>query len=492
MEKQMASSKKKSKLLPIIIGIAFILLFQFIPAPEGLNHISMKVIGIFIGAMILWLTVSIDWPSLLAIAALVFVGIMEPNDIYASFFGNSTILFLAFSYMMAHCLTESGVLKRVAIWFITRKITHSHPWALVLMLAAAGLLVSLVILPSTMILIFLPIMAAIFEQCEMKPGNKVAELVVLLVSFIGCTAQGMTPIGHAHPVIAMTVLEGATGYAMSYSDFMLFAIPIGLVIIVLTILYFKFVVKLDVSPLAAADTEQLKAELGPMGAKEKITSVIFILVILCWLAPAIFQPINKDIAAFFSKQVGTVIPPMVAVVIMCIINVDGKPLCNFKEATSKGVPWGMCFLVGSTVVLSSCLTNEATGVTAWIGKMLGSVSANMSPIVIILFFAAFAVIMTNFTSNAVTATLVTTIMLTVVLAIPESVNPYAMTAVIASGVNNAFATPLATATITIIAGSGWVTTKETFKHGAIVAIIAIAVFVLLGYPLANSIMPYVG
>lgn len=491
MGKQSDMAKKKSKLVPTLIGIAFILLFQFIPAPEGLNHTSMQVIGIFIGSMILWLTVSIDWPSLLAIAALVFVGITEPNAIYSAFFGNSTILFLIFSYMMAHCLTESGVLKRVAIWFVTRKITRSHPWALILMLAAAGLVVSLVILPSTMILIFLPIMAAIFEQCEMKPGNKVAELVVLLVSFIGCTGQGMTPIGHAHPVIAMTILEGATGYAMSYSDFMLFAIPVGLVIIVLTVLYFKFVVKLDPSSFAAADTEKLKADMGPMSLREKITSVIFIIVVLCWLAPAIFQPIDKDIATFFSKKVGTVIPPMVAVVLMCIINIDGKPLCNFKEASAKGVPWGMCFLVGSTVVLSSCLTNDATGVTAWIGNILGSVSANTSPIIIIAFFTAFAVIMTNFTSNAVSATLVTTIMLTVILAIPDKVNPYAMTAVVASGVNNAFATPLATATITIIAGSGWVTTKETFKHGAVVAIIATIVFAFLGYPIANAIMPYI-
>lgn len=492
MGNTLKTEKSKSKLIPTIVGLAFFFLFQFIPAPEGLNKLSMQIIGIFLGAMILWLTVSTDWPSLLAVAALVFTGIMKPNNVYSSFFGNSTVLFLAFSYMMAHCLAESGVLKRMAVWFITRKITRSHPWALVLMLALAGLLVSLVILPSTMILIFLPIMAAIFEQCDMKPGNKIAELVVLLVAFIGCTGQGMTPIGHAHPVIAMTVLEGVTGYQMSYADYMLFAIPTGLIIVVLTVLYFRFIVKMDVSPLASADTEKMKEEIGTMSKKEKITAVVFILVVFCWLAPAILKPFSPTVAGFFNNTVGTVIPPMVAVIILSILKVDGKPLCNFKEASTKGVPWGMCFLVGSTVVLSSCLTNEQTNVTGWLGNVLSAVSSNTAPIIIIAFFAAFAVIMTNFTSNAVTATLVTTIMLPVALLIPQAVNPYAMTAVIGSAANNAFATPLATATITIIAGSGWVTTKETFKHGIIVALIAIVVFVAIGYPLANLIMPYVG
>lgn len=31
---------------------------------------AMRVIGIFLGTLLLWLTVSIDWPSLLCMAAL--------------------------------------------------------------------------------------------------------------------------------------------------------------------------------------------------------------------------------------------------------------------------------------------------------------------------------------------------------------------------------------------------------------------------------------
>ena len=133
------ANTQKSKLIPTILGLAFMFLFRFVPAPDGLNPLSMEIIGIFIGALILWIFVTTDWSSLLAIILLVFSGIMNPNSIYSAFFGNSTVLFLAFSYMMAYCLSESGVLKRMAIWFITRKITKNHPWALVLMLALAGL-----------------------------------------------------------------------------------------------------------------------------------------------------------------------------------------------------------------------------------------------------------------------------------------------------------------------------------------------------------------
>ena len=45
---------KQSKLIMLLVSVAFILFFQFIPAPAGLSTTSMQVIGIFIGIMLMW------------------------------------------------------------------------------------------------------------------------------------------------------------------------------------------------------------------------------------------------------------------------------------------------------------------------------------------------------------------------------------------------------------------------------------------------------
>ena len=483
------NKNSRKNLLSVVISLSFIFFFDLIPAPTGLSKLSMQILGIFVGTVILWLTVSIDWPSILCIAAIGMTGLMSMNSILSSFFGNSTVLFLVFSYMLAFALGESGILKRFAVWFISRRITNNHPWILVLMLLIAAMLIGLVIIPSTMILIFIPIMTAMFRQCKLKEGDQLPEAIMLMVAFTGSIAQGMTPIGHAHPVIAMSILSEITGYEIPYAKFMFFAIPNGIIVFILMILFFRFIVKIDPEPFRNVESKSIQKELGPMTKQEKIVLSVFLLVVFCWLAPSILKPFSSDAATFFNK-LGNVYPPLVGVILLCIINVEGKPLCNFKEATSRGIPWGIVFLVGATVVMSSALTNEDVGISAWVGEIISTIAENLSPFVFSLFIIAAAVILTNFSSNAVTATLITSISIPIALIMPDKINPYAMAAVIGSAVNYAFATPLATAVVAIAAGTGWVNSKNMAKYGAVVGAIAILVFALIGYPLANNILPY--
>lgn len=485
----MKPEKRKAYLVPIIVSFLFILFFGLLPAPEGLGRTGMQVLGIFLGTVILWLSVSVDWPSMLCLAALAATGVLPFNSILSSFFGNSTVLFLIFSYMLAFSLGESGVLRRFALWFVTRPFVRHHPWALVLMLLTAAMLIGMVIIPSTMILIFMPILIAIFRQCGLKEGDKLPEALMLMVAFTGSIAQGMTPIGHAHPVIAMSVLAEITGYEISYPDFMLFAIPTGLVMIILMLLFFKWIVKIDPTPFRSVDLQALENDKKPMSQQEKIVLAVFGAVVLCWLAPALLKPLSATAAQLFNR-LGNVYPPLAGVVLLCMIRVDGEPLCDFKAAVSRGVPWGIVFLVGSTVALSGILTNSDVGITAWMGELIGSAAGDLSPFVFSLFVISAAIVLTNFSSNAVTATLITSIAVPIALLMPDRINPYATAAVIGSAVNYAFATPLATAVVAIAAGSPWVSTGNMAKYGAVIGILAILVFALLGYPLASAILPF--
>ena len=57
--------------ISVLAVLLCMVLFRFIPAPAGLTASAMQVLGIFTGALILWMTISIDWPSMLVLAALV-------------------------------------------------------------------------------------------------------------------------------------------------------------------------------------------------------------------------------------------------------------------------------------------------------------------------------------------------------------------------------------------------------------------------------------
>lgn len=476
---------KKSKPLWLILGMLFILLFGILPPPDGLSKLSMRIIGVFIGTILLWLKVASDWPSLLCVAMLLLYGVFDANTTFSTLLGNPTCAFLIFSYMLAYGLVQTNLLRRCAVWFLTRRIVRGHPWTMILMLLVACMLVGMVIIPSTMFIIFLPIVGQMLKQCRVKPGEKLGEVVILMMAFTGSIAQGMTPIGHAHPLIALSIYEQSTGEWISHSRFMMFAIPVGLICIVLMVLYFRFLVKPDVSALTQADMEQVHTELGDLTGAEKYSLVVFVLVVLWWLAPSVLQAVWPSGAAVLSR-LGNVLPAAVGVMLMAVTHFDGKPLVKIKDAT-ESVPWPVIFMGGATMLLSNALTGDSAGISNWLGVHMSLHISNLAPLVFIIIAVLWVITQTNFSSNAVSVTLVISIMLPIVLARPDYVNPAALTAVLGSACNYAFATPLSTAVIAIACGTQWVRTEAAWKHGLVMMLIGVVVFSLLGYPFARLI-----
>lgn len=88
----------RNRKIPILLfALLAIFFFCFIPAPTGLNADGMQVVGIFLGTLLLWIFVGIDWPSLLCLAALTLVPVLDPEQVFASSFGNETFVFLLFT-----------------------------------------------------------------------------------------------------------------------------------------------------------------------------------------------------------------------------------------------------------------------------------------------------------------------------------------------------------------------------------------------------------
>ena len=91
----------KNRALIIAISMLFILFFKYIPAPAGMSMAAMQVVGIFIGVLIMWMTISIDWPSMLCLAALVLCYMGGDTDnvvgVTNAYIGYATVAFVAYS-----------------------------------------------------------------------------------------------------------------------------------------------------------------------------------------------------------------------------------------------------------------------------------------------------------------------------------------------------------------------------------------------------------
>ncbi|WP_300358550.1 anion permease, partial [Fusobacterium sp.] len=213
---------------------------------------------------------------------------------------------------------------------------------------------------------------------------------------------------------------------------------------------------------------------------------IFTLVVALWILPSLL----KDVFPIVMKisKMGTAMPPMLGVILYSILTFENKPLLNFTEGMKKGVQWSSIVMCAGTLAIGSAMTNPNIGLTKYIITELSPLLKDVSPLFLIFIFTAWACIQTNFSSNMVTVTVVTTVAIPIFQAIGNSISIPAMVSIIGMMSAYAFATPPAMPHIAMAIGSKWTDTGSMMKYGFIFMLITTVVTVFIGYPLASFLM----
>ena len=99
------------KVIHILISLAIMVCFKFVPAAEPLTPLGVEVIGIFLGMLYGWLIANDSfWPS---IFGLLFLGLSSYSTVPAVLrdgFGNSTVLLL-FCFFAGTTFIGAAVLR---------------------------------------------------------------------------------------------------------------------------------------------------------------------------------------------------------------------------------------------------------------------------------------------------------------------------------------------------------------------------------------------
>ena len=470
----------------LTIGFLFIIFGRFIPAPAGMGQSGMAVAGIFAGVLLLWLTVAIDWPSLLCIGALGLIPEIGFKGIIASSFGNETIIFLICTFMCTYALSETPFLNRCATYFITSPIAQRGPWSFIISFFAAVIVIGCFASPTVLFVVFLPIAEKIIEILKLKKGDKVANMIMMGLAFCVSVSAGMTPIAHVFSIMAMGFYNTATGLNIGYGQYMAFAVPVGIISTALLILVFKFILKPEISEIKDIDVSVLKKELKPMEKREKLILVIFCLVVALWILPSLLKNVFPVVMKI--NKMGTAMPPILGVVLYSVITFDKKPLLNFSEGMKKGVQWSSIIMCSGTLAIGSAMTNSQIGLTKYMVSSLTPVLKDVSPMLLIFVFTAWACIQTNFSSNMVTVTVVTTVAIPLVQAAGGLVSCPAIVSIIGMMSAYAFATPPAMPHIAMAIGSEWTDTGSMMKYGFIFMLVTTLITVFIGYPIASALM----
>lgn len=482
--------KKMNLNQTILVVIAVFLMFfsKWLPPVLGIADTGMQIAGIFLGTLLLWLFVDTTWPSVLAMIALCFSPLYTYSTVLSGSWGNWIVSFLIFSNMVTYVLTQSGFLRRCAIWFVTRPIARKSPWLFLGLLFLAPLVIGAFMSPIPTFVVFIPIVEQIFIELGYQKGERFPQLVTLGVLATTSISTATTPIAHTFPILAMSLYTEDTGKAIDFLSYTAAGVAVGIIMFAGLMLLFRFVLRPDLSKLKTLEIGNLSSNPERLTSQEKVSLGVFMVVVLLWMLPGILKYIAPDVANFINSF-GTPIPAMIGVILLSLIKVERKPMLDFKEAAAKGVPWNAIILVAATMILSSALTNQEAGITSALIGLIGPAVSGITSFVFVLFVILLTTVLTNFISNTVAVTMIYSIALPIVYAAPAmGVSAPALASMIGAASCVAIATPPSTAHAALASGTGWLSTKIMFGYGMIISILCGLVLALIGYPIAAALM----
>lgn len=486
-------NKQKKTYISLLVSFLLVLVFgNLFSTGNGLTRQGLWALGIFIAALVMWTTISISWPSLIVLFLIGLLPSVGFQNAFIGTFGNSTVAFLIFTFALVYPLSQTNFIRRCTITLITNPLAKKSPWRFVIFLFAAITFLGLFISPTVLMVTFMPFLIDIFEVLHIEKGSKVGSMITMGTTFCINLSSGMTAIAHVWPTLAIGFYKGATGKEISQLQYMLIGIPIGILIIIGMILIFRFIYRPnDINDINLKEVEKLKGTVKPADRKEKIVLATMLLTVILWVVPSF---IKNLLPAIYTTITGwtTAFPPLLGCIILMIVNINDKTILDFNEVTSKGISWASVLMVGVASELGSILTAKPMGIEAWLTNVLSPIAKGLPEILLALFFIVWCVVETNFSSNIVTTTIVSSVAISVISSLSSTsngINLAAIIALIGFGAAICNMTPAGQAGVNPVAiGTEYTTAKDMLIWGAAFAVISIILMTVIGYPLAKLLL----
>ena len=402
------------------------------------------IIGIFLVTVILWLMFPIEIGSIFCIGSLMLVPGLTPNFIIQNSFGNQTIVFLLFSFLLTFGLSYTGILRKIAIVFITNPIAQKSERNFFLFFLLVIFLIGCIIAPTTLFILAAGLIDEIGRFLNREKGDLLMKHLMIGTGFVASISCAATPIAHTFPIMALGFYEEMTGLVIPYGIYLKYSLPIGILLFILTCGILSVGLNTKNTIYFSDGSQEFR-----WNFKTVSTLVIFLMVVLYWIIIGIWPSI---------PNLGNIFPAIVGCILMVIVG--GLDL---KQGLKHGVSWSALLLCAATFALGKVLTMDEFGVLSRISAEFGHVS--------LFLIICFSVILTNIISNIVTTTVAFNLF---ILALNFS-QPIIGTIAIGIGASLAYTLPSSIAHIALAGSSGWATNKDMLKYGSIMTVMSILI-----------------
>lgn len=408
---------KRHKIHYLLAFLFFILLELLLPVTLGLTIQGKHFLCIFFPLIYLWMTVDTFIPSTIAIAAFGLLQVTKSSSIISGAFGNTTVAIFLFACLMINAARECGVMKKIALWFMSRKITAGHPYAFFLCLALANFVLGALVTSVYSLMITCPLLLSICDRLDYKKGDRfyAASFLLSMWSVLG----GAIAFPFAKTIyLSLEAALGSYGYSISYAQIMAMGVPVGLLWSLLGIPVIHFVIRPDLDKFMAYDPVEIEAEMRsePLDKRARIVSVGFFVMTFLWCL-TIFNGVFKF--ATYLSTIGFHMIACTVLSVLCLIQVDREPVINLRKLMPT-LSWPIVGFLALIMFTSSGFSNADFGIRDFLIALLKPLFSDVSPVLLAVTGIVVAGILTNLMSNVVTCVISLNVFLPILLSVSDS------------------------------------------------------------------------
>jgi len=465
--------------------ILFLLMMLFF-SPEGLSPEGKAVLAITIWVATWWISEAIPIPatSLMPIFLLPLTGALPSGKVTAAYGDPNVFLFMG-GFLIAIAMEKWNLHKRIALTIIDLMGTGTKQIILGFMIATGFL--SMWISNTAAVMMMVPIGMAIAYQigqvlvssgeATMQDQIYFDKAIIIGIGYSGTIGGLGTLIGTPPLIILAANLDKIFGYQISFAGWMLFAMPIVALLLVGSWLYLvniAFPMKIKSLPGGKKLIHQEKDKLGKASSEEKRVFAVFCFAAFMWITRAFFW--GPDGLIYTIPNINDTMIAVFAGVLLFLIPAKEKGKFILDWTAAKELPWGILLLFGGGLAIASGF--QESGLAAWIGSQL-NVLEGASMLMMIIVTTILILVLTEFTSNTATATMILPIL--AVLALAINVHPLALMVPAVMAASLAFMMPVGTPPNAIIFSTGKISIGDMMRTGFWVNVVTIIVIVVAVY-----------
>jgi len=442
----------------ILLALFFAVFFFLISleGPADLSREGYKVLCVFFLCVSLWTTnlIPLSITSLLAIAMIPMMGIMNASDVY-SFFGNKAVFFILGVFILSAAMIACGLSARLSIWVIDN--WGANPSRLLMAVYFLCAFSSCFMSEHAVAAMMFPIVLEIVNTLGLRKEDSVFGKGMFFALAWGCIIGGTaTVFGGGRVLLGVEILEKTTHNAsIGILEYTKLSFPMVFILficgwVVLKLFFLPDIT--DIEPVHQVLQKKLKS-MGAVTIQEKGIACVMILTLISWFC--------------FSEDIGIANIALISIVVLFVLN-----LINWRMV-EEHVNWSIILMYGGAICLGEVMSQS--GAALWLAKH--AFEGTASPITFLLLVAILSTVLTNFMSNSA----VIAVLLPPALSMSDTygISPsmVAMTVILTS--NFAFILPIGTPASAVAYSSRFISIREMVWTGSLLSLLGMVAFATL-------------